>query len=247
MQLTPADNNTHYTLCVQFSTYLIGWVVLAIVIGSIPFGWLVGKLGGIDVTKLGSQNIGMTNVWRLMGWKAGVTVFILDMLKGLVPILALGYCQTHMPEGLVPLAWQAGMGMVIGLACVLGHTFSPWLKFKGGKGIATGCGVAIGLFGWLMIPVLLIFVATVAITRMISFSGLLATFFLLLFTVSIPDKRELWPFAVLITSLVFFTHRKNIGRLISGTESKFSFGKSKDGDEKKVDEETSEETGENSD
>lgn len=215
----------------SFWAYLIGWVALAFFVGSVPFGWLAGKLGGIDVTKHGSRSIGMTNVWRIMGWKAGVSVFILDMLKGLLTVLALGYCKTHLPEGLVPPAWEAGLPMVVGLSCVLGHTFTPWLKFKGGKGIATGCGVAIGLFHWLMVPVLAIFVLIVATTRMISLGGLIATFFLLLFTVSIAASRPLWPFALLITSLVFWTHRKNIERLIAGKESKFSFGKAKSGNE----------------
>lgn len=220
----------------SFWTYLAGWVVLAFFLGSVPFGWLAGKLGGIDVTKQGSGSIGMTNVWRIMGWKAGVSVFILDMLKGLLPVLALGYCKTNVPAELVPQAWEAGLGMAVGLSCVLGHTFTPWLKFKGGKGIATGCGVATGLFQVWMLPVLAIFVLIVATTRMISLGGLIATFFLLLFSLSIGEIRPLWPFALLITALVFWTHRKNIDRLIAGKESKFSFGKAKAEDGDKPDE-----------
>src|SRR5262245_33987036 len=127
----------------HLSAYVTLWLIAGFLVGSIPFGWIVAKLGGVNIREHGSGNIGMTNVWRVMGWKAGVTVLILDMLKGIVPILAYwiypypygDIVETTVSPVLVPPDWGNWMEMGIGLAAVLGHTFTPWLRFKGGKGV----------------------------------------------------------------------------------------------------------------
>lgn len=215
--------------------------------GSIPFGWLIARARGIDLRTVGSGNIGGTNAWRALGWKWGLAVMLLDALKGLLAVALWLYWSRHYaykpyislnlvhgPAALAQnarLAWQLQMyPMVIGLAAILGHTFTPWLKFKGGKGVATGAGVLIALFQWWSLIPLAVFGVTLGISRIVSVSSILAALSLAALSLAgpifgAPGVRTYWPFAVLTAALVLWTHRSNIRRIIAGTEPRIGVQK----------------------
>ena len=208
--------------------YVTLWLIAGFLIGSIPFGWIVAKLGGINIREHGSGNIGMTNVWRVMGWKAGVTVLVLDTLKGFVPVWLCNLLFLKIPREM-GLAGEnveilpdtvSLVVMGVGLMAVLGHTFTPWLRFQGGKGVATGLGVIIALMQlWVLIP-LGVFGVTLAITRYVSLSSILGVFAAPVVCLSVPQLRQYAAFAILAAVVIIAAHRSNIKRLIDGTEVK---------------------------
>ena len=199
--------------------YLTAWPVLGFLIGSIPFGYIVARARGVDIRTVGSGNIGMTNVWRTLGWRAGATVLVLDMLKGVVPIVLLDLCWPAMSPPL-PAGWLQGLGIVTGILTVLGHTLTPWLGFKGGKGIATGGGVFIALLQiWALVPIGL-FLLTLALTRMVSAGSLVAAWSGLATTLAVPHLRWLTLVTAPLALIVTWTHRENIQRIMNGTERK---------------------------
>lgn len=204
---------------------LLVTVVLPFLIGSIPWGYIITRAHGQDIRELGSGNIGMTNVWRVLGWKAGLLVFLLDLAKGIIPVLiAMHYLSAAYVRGedRFPASWPYAP-LIAGVFAVLGHTFTPWLKFKGGKGVATGLGVGVALYGvWILIP-LTVFGATLLVTRLVSAGSLLAA--LALVTISFWQPDYVWPFGIIAAVLVFYTHRSNIRRIIAGTENRVSFGR----------------------
>jgi glycerol-3-phosphate acyltransferase PlsY len=204
----------------SFGVYLTSWLVLGFLAGSVPFGFIVAKLRGVDIRTVGSGNIGMTNVWRVCGWPYGVTVMILDILKGLVPLISLALCLPYST-----IADNPGLivttKMLTGLAAVLGHTFTPWLKFKGGKGVATAGGVLIGLYqAWVLVPVGIFLVLALA-TRYVSVGSLVAALSVAVLSFTVPALKPLWPLGLLAAVLVCWTHRSNIKRLLDGTENRF--------------------------
>ena len=196
--------------------------VAAFFTGSIPFGYLVAKSKGIDIRTVGSGNIGATNVSRALGKSAALVVFALDVLKGLIPCLAARALITD-PIGELPakLVWFG-----IGVAALLGHIFCPWLRFKGGKGIATGLGVLLAtapVVGGLAFGVWLV---TVLLTSYVSLASICAAIALPFLGWFVPgEPKEMVPAYVLIAAFLIYKHRDNIKRLRGGTESKFRFRK----------------------
>ena len=218
------------------------------VLGGIPFGLLIGFAKGVDIRQHGSKNIGSANAGRTLGRKFGVLTFILDFAKGFTPVLVSGFllgtiARQDVEPGLACL-WLA-----FGVAAFVGHLASPWLKFKGGKGVATGFGVVVGVFPMLTLPALaaiLTWLISVRITRYIGLSSCFAAislpvFLLVLVPVSraiglfVPRERipgavlsdvpiwNLWPFAILallIAISVVARHSSNIARMLNGTEPK---------------------------
>lgn len=211
--------------------WLIVLIPIAYLLGSIPFGLLVGKARGVDVRTAGSKNIGATNVGRLLGRKFFFLVFFLDMLKGFVPVLVASMIMHRIPEPQrdrqIYLLW-----LLVGFAAVLGHMFSIFLGFKGGKGVATSAGMMLGLIPYYALPGLLAIVVFILVffpTRYVSLGSMTAAgafpiFYLIL------GKAKGWPvfraqlpltvFAFLIAILIVWKHRTNISRLLAGTENK---------------------------
>ncbi len=194
-------------------------------VGSIPFGLLLGKAKGVDVREHGSRNIGATNVWRVRGKALGLTAFALDFLKGLLPAL---------------LFWRLSPGwpappygpILCGAAAVLGHTFPVWLKFKGGKGVATSAGFMAGVMWLPFVIALAVFVAVVAWSRYISLGSMLASVALviaaILFTpYPLTINLPLTVLSVLLCFLIIIRHRNNIERIRNGTENRFPPPKNK--------------------
>lgn len=189
-------------------------------LGSIPFGFVVGKALGVDIRKQGSGNIGATNVLRTMGRKWGVLVFILDALKGLAAVLLI--------ERFVggPHLSVAATGIIAGVGCILGHNFPVWLGFKGGKGIATSAGVLLGLAPLATILALTVWALTFYGTRYVSVASIVAAATL---PTLIGIQQAVWRgsfdaifwFAVVAAALAIWRHRPNIQRLLAGTEHRF--------------------------
>jgi len=186
-------------------------LLLAYLVGGIPVGLVVGLARGVDVRKVGSGNIGATNVIRGVGAKLGALVFIVDVLKGVAAVLiarALGVED-----------WVVGMA---GLFVVLGHSFSPYLAFKGGKGVATTLGVGLGL-GWL--PALLAFVLWLLIvlpTRLVSLASMIAVAALpaLIYAFN-PSRPDMIMPLVALAVIVIGRHNENLERLLRGEENRF--------------------------
>lgn len=185
-------------------------VVLAYLCGSIPTGALIASRLGVDVRQLGSGNTGATNVARSIGKKAGLLTLLGDAAKGFFPVLVVRLLDL----GETPLVCTA-------VAALLGHVFSPFLGFSGGKGVATGLGVFLGLAPQAILGALVLFILTFAASRIVSLASLVAAgaMPLLLFLLSYP-KGHLWA-GILIASVIIIRHHENIARLLKGQEQKF--------------------------
>jgi acyl phosphate:glycerol-3-phosphate acyltransferase len=200
------------------------WLIIAItsyLIGSIPSGYLVAKSQGIEIREHGSRNIGATNVLRVMGKKWGYLVFLCDSFKGFAVVklgsLLAAYFQLSPVLG----------GVIAAVACILGHNYTIWLGFKGGKGIATSAGVALALFPVLIVlSVAVIWFAVFFAGRYVSLASITAAVALpcvVYFTTakSGSDFWVLFGFSTLIGALALWRHHSNIRRLMNGTESRF--------------------------
>ncbi len=209
-------------------------IPVAYLVGSVPFGLLVGKARGIDVRTAGSGNIGATNVGRLLGGKFFALVFLLDMAKGLVPMLIAGaVLQFQAADAISYLLWLA-----VGFASIFGHMCSLFLGFKGGKGVATSAGVVLGLFPYFTIPGLValgLFAIVFWRSRIISLSSIVAaTAFPLLYLAfaltrnwrPFDEQLPLLIFSLLMATMIIVRHRSNIARLRAGTEHRFGRSKS---------------------
>lgn len=216
--------------------WLLVLIPAAYLAGSIPFGLLVGLSKGVDPRKAGSGNIGATNVGRLLGGKYFALVFTLDLLKGMVPMLAAGaILHGTRSNGDAAAITQRHflMWLGVGLAAIVGHMFSVFLKFKGGKGVATSAGIALGLFPYFTYPGLVALAVWIAVfqpSRYVSLASIAAAVAFPLAYVGIGLAMG-WPvfgrqlplliFAALIAVMIVVRHRSNIARLRAGTENRF--------------------------
>lgn len=190
--------------------------------GAVPFGYLIGKARGVDVRTVGSKNIGATNVYRTVGKKWGLLAFFCDFLKGLLPTLAAKWWAA----GHAGLAGAEYLPAATGVACVAGHMWTCFMKFKGGKGIATGFGMMVGLVPWLVLTAFGIFAAAVWITHYISVGSILAAAFMLV-TVWFPvlgsagcGNLPQSALVAFVAAFAIYKHKANIVRLKQGCENK---------------------------
>ena len=193
-------------------------VVVAYLLGSIPTGYLMGRARGVDLRTLGSGNIGATNALRILGKPAGSFVLLVDGFKGWLGVrwipATVGGAMGFKPDP-GQLVWLSVLG---GVAAVLGHNFTCWLRFKGGKGIATSAGVLAGLVPEAFLVVLGVFLMVLAFTRIVSLASLVAAAVLPLATWVWHRSGVLVGFSVLLAALAFWRHRANLSRLRQGTE-----------------------------
>jgi acyl phosphate:glycerol-3-phosphate acyltransferase len=190
-------------------------------LGSIPFGFLLVRFfRGEDIRLTGSGNIGATNVARSGAKGLGIATLALDALKGLLAVAFAWWLADS--QGLLPLPYMAHAA----LAAVLGHVFPVWLKFKGGKGVATALGVFILLFPKALLVSLAIFILIVAATRFVSLGSILASiaFPIAAYFIHHPDMKTLIP-VCLVSVIVVVKHHANIRRLLAGNENRFGSGK----------------------
>jgi glycerol-3-phosphate acyltransferase PlsY len=192
------------------------------VCGATPFGYLAGRLKGIDIRQHGSGNIGATNVIRTLGKGIGIPVFILDVIKGWFPAWL---AQHWMGDHGASLALTTSAGIAAGVAAVLGHNFTFWLKGRGGKGIATSAGALLGTAPIAACVGLLTFLIALKICRYVSLSSLIAGAVIPIATAVMMARSGQWNFILLgfgvaLCLLAIVRHKANIQRLIAGTEPK---------------------------
>ena len=197
----------------------IGLVILGYLIGSIPVGFILGKLTrGIDIREHGSGNIGMTNVMRTIGVKAGILVFFADMAKGAVAVALVWPIFSSSPE---MVAWGQMAG---GASAVIGHSWPVYIGFKGGKGSATGLGALMVIFWPVGLITFAVFLAVVGLSRYVSLGSRLGSLTMLVamipFVVYGTEPFAYVVFCLIVVPIGIFRHRDNIRRLLSGTESK---------------------------
>jgi len=203
---------------------IIGAGLIGYVVGSFPTGYLVGRLRGVDVRKLGSGNIGATNLTRTLGKQFGYPVFLVDFLKGLVAVL-LAQAIAHWC-GLDPIArdFSAALG---GTLSVIGHSYPVWLGFKGGKGVATSLGVIFALSWFAALIMGVVWIVFFKATRYVSVASIAATIVLpitmiILFFLHALRSPALIYFSLSLAAIVIVRHRTNVARLASGTEPRFN-------------------------
>lgn len=213
-------------------------IILSYLVGSIPTSILISKLvRGIDIRNYGSGNAGGSNVFRVLGWKWGILTIILDALKGAVAVIVVArfYLDRFPFNNVTPFDDFTLVQIICGVAAVMGHVWTLFAGFKGGKGIATGLGVLIMIVTVDMALALGVFFLVVGLSRYISLGSLAAAVAVPLimiireniFGVDIRGYHTILPFAILLALFVIYTHRANIGRLLEGSERKVSFSKKK--------------------
>ncbi len=192
---------------------------LSFFIGAIPFGVLIGRARGVDVRAAGSGNIGATNVWRVLGPKAGSAAFVLDVLKGVAgPLLG---------KWLIPNS-EVGIAMC-GIFAVLGHTFSPFLGFKGGKGISTSLGALFGLMPFVALIAFAFWGVVLAVSRMVGLASVGACVVLPILAWTLPHSLPAAIVATLMGILAFVKHIPNVKRILAGREPKIGQKKAVEG------------------
>ncbi len=204
--------------------------LVAYLLGSIPTGYLVAKARGIDIRTVGSGNIGATNVFRILGKPAGIFVLLVDALKGFVSCYFVGELLHRglLHEVLSPETTTQEVHKVVGgFLAILGHNYTCWLKFKGGKGIATSAGVVLALLPKALAVALIVWILLFLITRYVSVASIGAAF-LLPFATWWFNREDLLLIIVagIIGALAIYKHKANIKRLVNGTENRF--GKKKE-------------------
>ena len=200
--------------------YLVA-AVLSYLLGSIPTGFLVAKARGVDIRNVGSGNIGATNVFRYLGKPAGIFVLLADALKGWLAVFVLArlvFGWFHASPDLQEREWFA---VVAGISAILGHNYTCWLHFKGGKGIATSAGVLVALVPWSLVIILSIWIIVFALTRYVSLASLAASFALPFAAWVTKESFTMILITGAMGALAIYKHKANIQRLLNGTESRF--------------------------
>jgi len=202
---------------------LIAIALVSYLIGSIPAGYLAGRMAGIDIRSTGSGNIGATNVTRVLGKRYGYPVFFADFSKG---IGAVGIATLVGKHLLTPPHSYESLQIVAAVFCVIGNAFPVWLHFRGGKGVATSAGVFFGLMPWAALVGVVVWVVTFAITRYVSVASIMATValpitvFVMIYFKQTNEFLFLY-FTICLAIIVILRHRSNLSRLIRGTEQRF--------------------------
>ncbi len=230
---------------------LLAILAVSYVIGSIPTSLMAGKmLKGIDIRNFGSGNAGGTNAFRVLGWKPGLIVTLIDIIKGVIATVGVVAFFQHHPLGVFPDINEVALRLLAGMSAVIGHVFTLFAGFKGGKGVSTAAGMLIGIAPVSMLMVVGIFLLTVYLSRHVSVASMLAAiafpliivirkyifelgsgldYYIKLFgsKVFIHDSLDyhLIIFGLIVALAILYTHRANIRRLISGTENRVTFGK----------------------
>jgi glycerol-3-phosphate acyltransferase PlsY len=188
-------------------------VVLSYLLGAIPTSYLAGRIfRGIDLREHGSGNLGATNLYRTLGWRFAVPVGLFDIAKGVIPVVIFAPSASG----------SRAFALACGIAAVFGHAYSVFVRFRGGKGVATAAGVILGLAPWAVLVLLVIWAAVVFGTGYVSLGSVVAAALMpLMVWLLHPAVRELVPVMALIAAAIIWFHRANIRRLLAGTENRF--------------------------
>ncbi len=211
-------------------------VILSYLVGAIPTSILVARrVKGIDIRNHGSGNAGGTNVMRVLGWKYGIFVMLLDAMKGVIAVVLI----SRLYLGSFPFPNETFLDdftlvqLIAGVAAVIGHIWTVFANFRGGKGIATGVGILVTISTVDILLAFTVFLIVVAISKYISLGSIIGCLSIPMFMIiranvfhaDIPDYYTVLPFMIAISVLVLYTHRKNLKRIFAGNESKVAFGK----------------------
>lgn len=190
------------------------WLFLlaAYLLGATPTSYLVGRARGVDLRQHGSGNLGATNAFRVLGWKAALPVMLVDVAKGWFPTL-------YFPlwDGAPAADWA----LAYGAAAIVGHVFSVYVGFRGGKGVATSAGVFLALAPWAVLIGFVVWGVTVTLTRIVSLASILAAMILPLAVFVTNEPPFELALSVALAAFVIYAHRENIGRLLRGEEARF--------------------------
>ncbi len=200
-------------------------LLAAYLLGSIPTGFLVAKARGIDIRTVGSGNIGATNVFRFLGKPAGIFVLFADALKGWVAVVLVTRIISNafrIPGDQITQEWLA---ICAGVAAILGHNFTCWLHFKGGKGIATSAGVLTALVPLSLLIILSVWIIVFAFTRYVSLASICASFSLPFAAWFTHESVTMIVITAGLAVLAIYKHKGNIKRLLNGTEGRLAFKK----------------------
>jgi glycerol-3-phosphate acyltransferase PlsY len=189
------------------------WLAAAYLLGATPTSYVAGRLAkGLDLREHGSKNLGATNVYRVLGWRWAIPVALIDIAKGAVPVAAFGAWAHGAP----------GFPVFLGLAAVLGHIFSPYVGFKGGKGVATAAGMFLALAPLAVVIALPVWGVCLWATGYVSLSSILAAgIFPVLVAVTPHAGSPALIASIGLAALIVYSHRANIRRLLAGTENRF--------------------------
>ena len=201
----------------------LGLVAFAYFCGALPFGYWAGKLKGIDIREHGSKNIGATNVVRVLGKKVGLPVFVLDVLKGAAPTML---AEWWMKRSGADAGTATLVAVFYAAAAVLGHTYTFWLGFKGGKGVATTAGSMLGLSPTALAIGMAAWIITFFLSRYVALASIVAAIVLPISMAVQMTLQGTWNYVLLgfgmvMGVLVIVRHRANIGRMLAGTENRF--------------------------
>jgi glycerol-3-phosphate acyltransferase PlsY len=189
------------------------WVVASYLLGATPTAYLAGRLArGIDLREHGSKNLGATNVYRVLGWRWAIPVALIDIAKGAIPVALFG-------------RWAAGgpwLAVGLGIAAVLGHVFSPFMRFKGGKGVATALGVFLALAPVAVLIAVPVWGGSLWLTGYVSLASLVAAAsFPVWVKLTAPGAVSAFWASIALAVLIVYSHRANVQRLLAGTENRF--------------------------
>lgn len=201
----------------------VAFALAAYLLGSVPFGLVAGRWKGVDLRKHGSGNVGATNVVRVLGKPIGVAVFVLDFLKGLLPTLLFPGLASQRGASLE----HDALALLFGASAVLGHVFPIWLRFRGGKGVATSAGLCCGLDLPATLTAFVVWYVVLKCSRYVSLASIAsAVVFPLAFVAftgvdrAFSERRVVTASAVALALVIVYTHRSNIGRLLRGEENR---------------------------
>ena len=206
-----------------------GLLVVAYLLGAIPFGFVIGKIKGVDIREHGSKNIGTTNTGRVLGNKYAIITYVLDTFKGFIIVFLFRF-------NIIPSEYCFLSPMIYGLFAILGHTFSIYLKFKGGKAVATSGGVILGYCPWLLLIALIIFFLVTYLSSYVSLGSLISASFVTIIVVImtfigydyiLAKDIDIYFAIVSLISLfvIYFRHLSNIKRLYHHQEAKIKWGR----------------------
>jgi glycerol-3-phosphate acyltransferase PlsY len=191
------------------------WLFAAYFTGSIPSSYIAGRIAGVDLRQHGSKNLGATNVYRVLGWRYAIPVGLVDVAKGAIPV------AVYAPHG----GEHPWLPMTMGLAAVLGHVFSVFMRFRGGKGVATAAGAVLGLAPVALGLSAMVWLAVLAASGYVSLASMLgAVAFPVGAWLTAPNDGYTLVVGVALALFIVVTHRSNIRRLAAGTENRFRRG-----------------------
>ena len=200
---------------------LILVIIAGYILGSLPFSFWLGKFRGVDLRRVGSGNVGATNLARTVGTEWGLIAFVLDLGKGLIAVILAGYICNLLKTSGTSLSILKIIG---GISSIIGHNWSMWIRFKGGKGVATSAGVFLGLAPVSLLLAMAVWLVVLVLFRYVSLASIIASISLPLWMWSGIGGKPALPiiiFSCIVSILLIIRHRSNIKRLIQGRESKF--------------------------